>query len=55
MRDPDPLFAGIRFQAPEEAGPWTLAISTCARRFRATGNGFDELCGTWYANVLVRA
>jgi hypothetical protein len=54
IRDQDPLFPGVRFPTPEEAGPWTLAMSTCAVRLRVTGNGFDELCATWYANVLVR-
>jgi hypothetical protein len=51
----DPLSANVRYAAPEEPGPWTIAISTCASRLRSTGSGFEELCGTWYANVRVRA
>ena len=54
VRERDPVYAGLRFNAPDEAGGWTLAISTCGTRFRAGGRGFEELCGTWYANVRVR-
>ena len=50
----DPLVAGLRFLAPEELGTWTLAIYECATRIRVVGSGFEELCGTWYANVRVR-
>jgi hypothetical protein len=50
----DPLVAGLRFLAPAEPGTWTLAISECATRIRPVGSGFEELCGTWYANVRVR-
>jgi hypothetical protein len=50
----DPLSAGLRFSAPEEPGTWTLAIYECATRLRVVGSGFEELCGTWYANVRVR-
>jgi hypothetical protein len=50
----DPLSAGLRFLAPEEPGAWTLAIFECATRISAVGRGFEELCGTWYANVRVR-
>ena len=50
----DPLYAGLRFLAPEEPGTWTLAIYECATRIRIVGSGFEELCGTWYANVRVR-
>lgn len=53
FRERDSQFAGTRFPAPDEAGAWTLAIQTCATRLRATGKGFEELCGTWYANVRV--
>jgi hypothetical protein len=49
-----PLSAGVRFLAPEEPGPWTLAIYECATRISVVGRGFEELCGTWYANVRVR-
>jgi hypothetical protein len=48
------LAAGLRFLAPEEPGTWTLAISECATRVPIGGSGFEELCGTWYANVRVR-
>jgi hypothetical protein len=51
----DPLFAGVRFSAPMQPGPLTLAISTCATRLRTIGSGFEELCGTWYANLRIRA
>jgi hypothetical protein len=54
VRALDPLFDDVRFPAPEEAGRWTLAMSTCAWRIRDSGEGADQLCGTWYANVLVR-
>jgi hypothetical protein len=50
----DPLSAGLRFFAPEEVGTWTLAMYECATRLRVVGRGFEELCGTWYANVRVR-
>ena len=50
----DPLSAGVRFLAPEEPGTWTLAIYECATRISVVGRGFEELCGTWYANVRVR-
>ena len=50
----DPLVAGLRFSAPQEPGQWTLAIYECATRIRIVGRGFEELCGTWYANVRVR-
>lgn len=50
----DPLVAGLRFLAPEEPGTWTLAIYECATRIRIVGSGFEELCGTWYANVRIR-
>lgn len=50
----DPLVAGLRFLAPEEPGTWTLAIYECATRVRLVGSGFEELCGTWYANIRVR-
>ena len=49
----DPLFAGARFSLIGREGPVTLAISTCATRIRVSGSGFEELCGTWYANVRV--
>lgn len=54
IRERDPLFAGVRFSAPTLPGPLTLAISTCATRMRIIGSGFEELCGTWYANVRMR-
>jgi hypothetical protein len=50
----DPLIPGMRFLAPEELGTWTLAIYECATRLSPVGDGFEELCGTWYANVRVR-
>ena len=50
----DPLSAGLRFTAPTEPGTWTLAIYECATRISVVGRGFEELCGTWYANVRVR-
>jgi hypothetical protein len=50
----DPLFAGLRFPAPTQPGTWTLAIYECATRIRIIGSGFEELCGTWYANIRVR-
>jgi hypothetical protein len=54
LRERDLRHAGFRFAAPDEPGPWTFAISTCATRLRVTGRGFEELCGTWYANIRVR-
>ena len=54
VRARDPLFDDVLFPAPEEAGRWTLAIATCAWRIRDSGEGADELCGTWYATVVVR-
>ena len=54
FREHDPQSTGLRFRAPDEAGAWTLAVQTCATRLRATGRGFEELCGTWYANLRVR-
>ena len=50
----EPLVAGLRFLAPEELGTWTLAIYECAARPSPIGDGFEELCGTWYATVRVR-
>jgi hypothetical protein len=46
---------GIRFAAPGEAGTWTLAISSCATPGRFIFTGVGELCGTWYADIRVRA
>lgn len=54
IRERDPLYAGVRFSAPETPGPMTLAIATCASRIRVVGTGFEELCGTWYANIRIR-
>lgn len=54
IRDLDPRFEGVRFPAPEEAGSWTLAMSTCGTRLRGNSPGLLELCGTWYANIIVR-
>jgi len=54
LREQDLRNPGMRFGAPSEPGPWTLAMSTCATRLQVAGRGFEELCGTWYANILVR-
>lgn len=54
LRARDLHVAGVRFPAPFELGPWTLAVTACASRIRVTGRGFEELCGTWYANIRVR-
>ena len=38
--------------APRAKGKWTLAIQACASR--TDWLGWNEICGTWYANVEVR-
>ena len=46
-------YAGsVEFAAPDVTGPWTLAIEGCAEEDKGGGN---RICGTWYAEVEVRA
>jgi hypothetical protein len=41
------------FEAPSQLGRWTVAMSACGIRDASAGGGINQVCGTWYANIVV--